>query len=144
MLLLLGSGFLITLVDVEVLELVRGLADSEDAEPVTEFLLLQELLGEVLEVALLVLHRGADGEDVLLLVHVDLHLVAELALAAVQLGVLLEVLLEGSDEGLVEDTVLSGDRAVDLEDLLSLLEGLGAEEPASTDLLANSDHTCTR
>eukprot|EP01084_Bolivina_argentea_P192869 331007_1 len=124
--LLLGLSLILVTADVVVLQGVPGLAGGKDAQPVTELLLLQELLGEVLEVALLVGHGGANGEDVL--VHVDLDLVGQLALAAVELDVLLEVLLEGTQKGLVEDTVSGGDGAVDLEDLLALVEGLGLHE----------------
>lgn len=41
---------LLLVVDVEVTEVVRGWARGDDVEPVTDLLLLQVLLGQVLEV----------------------------------------------------------------------------------------------
>lgn len=129
---------LLAVLNVEVLEGVTLLALGEDAEVIAETLLLEVLLGEVLEVLLAVLHGGGDVEGVA--DEVDLDLVAKLALLAVELNLGLEVLLEAGEGILVHNLVLGGDAAVDLEDLLTLGEGLGADESTGTDLLADSDH----
>jgi hypothetical protein len=129
-------------VDVEVLQGVGFLTLGQDTDPVTEVLLLEELLGEVLEVLLAVGHGGGDGQHVV--AHGNLHLVGELALAAVELGVLLDVLLEPSEDISAEDAVSSRDGAVNLEVLLTLGKGLSADVTASTNLSANSDHDCLK
>jgi hypothetical protein len=126
--------------DVEVTELVFLLVGGNNTEEITEILLLQELLGEVLEVLLAVLHGGGNSEEVLFLIQVDLDLISELTLLTVELGVGKEVLFEGTDHFFVEDTILNGNGAIDLEDLLTLREGSSADVTLSTDLLADSDH----
>ena len=131
-------GGLLLVLDVEVLERVGVLALGEDADPVTQVLLLEELLRQVLEVALAVGHRRRDAQDVF--GERDLDLVGQLALAAVELRVLLEELLEALDQLGAEDAIGSGDGAVDLEVLLALRQRTRANDAASSDLSANSDH----
>ena len=131
-------GGLLLVLDVEVLERVGVLALGEDADPVTQVLLLEELLRQVLEVALAVGHRRRDAQDVF--GERDLDLVGQLALAAVELRVLLEELLEALDQLGAEDAIGSGDGAVDLEVLLALRQRTRANDAAGSDLSANSDH----
>lgn len=82
---------LITLLtnNVEELEAVLALAGADDTEPVTELLLLEKLLGQVLEVAareLLV----SDHLDLAIAEVVDGDVVAEVASETVDLDALLE------------------------------------------------------
>lgn len=119
--------------DVEELELVDTLGGGHDAEPVTELVLLEELLGaaepdklasvpqfiyrwsvrhvQVLEVAARELVVGNDL-DLALALLADDNGVAEVADAALDLDALLEELGEGTG---VEDLVASGLRSVDHE-----------------------------
>lgn len=107
--------------DVEELELVNTLGGGNDAKPVTKLLLLEELLGQVLEIAArelvvsndLNLAIGDLGDD---------NGVAELANATVDLDLLVQELLEGRD---VEDLVVNGLRGVD-DELLGRLAGLAS------------------
>lgn len=123
--------------DVEELELVDSLASGDDAEPVTELHLLEELLGpgDGGRVAVSILHCGfkvfgfqesllqvldvAAGQVVVgndlnlaLTSLLDLDVVTKVANAAVDLDLVLEELLEG---GGVEDLVASGLLSVDNE-----------------------------
>ena len=77
--------------DVEVAELVGGLVGRDDVEVVTELLLLEVLLGEVLEVALGERGLGNDVEA---------------------------VLVAGDDDGVTEDTGLAVDLDAVVEELL--------------------------
>ena len=126
------------LLDVEVFQGVLSLVRGKDTEPVTEGLLLEELLGQVLEVLLTVLHGG--GNRQYLAVQGDLNLVTELALNTIQLGVGGKVLLEGRHHVFVKDTVVHGGTQINFEHLLSLREGGGADVTAGTDLLTDSYH----
>ena len=92
---------LLVLHDVEEAELVDTLAGADDAQPVTELLLLEELLGQILEVAA----GELDVRDDLDLVAADLgdgDGLAEVASAALDLDAVVQELLEGAD---VEDLV---------------------------------------
>lgn len=97
--------------DVEELELVDAARGGDDAEPVTELLLLEELLGQVLEVAAGEVVVG-DDLDLALALLLDNDVVAEVVGAALDLDALLEELLEGGD---VENLVGGGLRSVDDE-----------------------------
>jgi hypothetical protein len=102
--------------DVEELELVDATRGGDDAEPVTELLLLEELLGQVLEVAAGQVVVGSDL-DLALAGLADDNVVAKVVGAAVNLDAVLEELLEGGD---VEDLVAGRLRSVD-DELLRLL-----------------------
>lgn len=105
--------------NVEELELVDALGGRDDAQPVAELHLLEELLGQVLEVAArqvvvgnnlnLAVARLRDGNGL-----------AQVADTAVDLDAVGKVLLEGGD---VEDLVAGGLRGVD-DELLGRLGGL--------------------
>lgn len=97
--------------DVEELELVDTTGGGNDTEPVTELLLLEELLGEVLQVAAREVNVGNDL-DLTLALLLDNDAVAEVVGAALNLDAVLEELLEGGD---VEDLVGSRLRSVDDE-----------------------------
>lgn len=105
--------------DVEELELVDTTGGGDDTEPVTELLLLEELLGQVLEVAARELVVGNDL-DLAITRRRDGDVIAQVVGAAVNLDVVLEELLKGRD---VEDLVASRLRSVD-DELLGLLLGL--------------------
>lgn len=105
--------------DVEELELVNTAGGGNDAEPVTELLLLEELLGQVLEVAAGEVVVGNDL-DLALTLLLDDDVVAEVVGAALNLDAVLEELLEGRD---IENLVGGGLRSVD-DELLGLLLGL--------------------
>jgi hypothetical protein len=131
----LGNHLLVILIslvvdDVEELELVNTAGGGDDAEPVTELLLLEELLGavyiisenvdtqdpcernvQVLQVAARELVVGNDL-DLAIGRGGDDNVVAEVVGAAVNLDVVLEELLEGGD---VEDLVAGRLRSVDDE-----------------------------
>ena len=97
-------------------ELVDTLAGADDAEPVTELLLLQELLGQVLEVAAAELLVGDDFDLAVLEVgHRDG--LAEVAGAAVDLDARLQ---EGGECRRVEDLVVG--RLGGVDDVLLGLE----------------------
>lgn len=88
--------------NVEELQAVLALGGGDDAEPVTELLLLEELLGEVLEVAAGELLVGDDFDAAVAEVaHGDV--VTEVAGAAVDLDALLQ---EGGELAGVEDAVV--------------------------------------
>lgn len=93
--LLLVSLLLLLLVvgDVEELDLEAGLGGGHDTEPVTQLSTLQELLGQVLEVALREGDRGLDP-DLALTLAGDLHGIAELAGLAIDLDAVVQELLE--------------------------------------------------
>lgn len=119
--------------DVEELELVHTPRGGDDAEPVTELLLLEELLGaailvlvfrrswnwncvggkgvQVLEVAAGQVVVGNDL-DLALALLLDHDIVAQVVGAALDLDAVLEELLEGGD---IEDLVAGGLRSVDDE-----------------------------
>ena len=97
--------------NVEELELVDTLGGGDDAQPVAELHLLQELLGEVLEVAA---RQVVVGNDLDLAVTDlgDLNGLAQVADTALDLDALVQVLLESGD---IEDLVAGGLRSVDDE-----------------------------
>jgi ribosomal RNA-processing protein 12 len=105
--------------DVVEAELVDTLGGGDNAQPVTELLLLEVLLGQVLEVAT----REGDVSDNLDLALTNLgddNVVTEVADTALDLDAVVEELLEGGD---IEDLVARGLRSVDdvlLGDLLGL------------------------
>jgi hypothetical protein len=105
--------------DVEELELVDTARGRDNAEPVTELLLLEELLGQVLEVTTRELVVGNDL-DLALTLLLDNDVVAKVVGAALDLDAVLEELLEGSD---VEDLVAGRLRSIN-DVLLGLLLGL--------------------
>lgn len=126
--------------DVEEAELVHALGGRDNAEPVTELLLLEELLGtakhqhctdtifgkysQVLQVAAGELLVGNDLDLAVTLLG-DLDVLAEVTGAALNLDAVVKELLESLE---IEDLVVDGLRAVDdelLGDLLALL-GRGA------------------
>lgn len=104
---------LLTLVtnNVEELEGVLALVGADDTEPVTELLLLQKLLGQVLEVAAGELLVGDDLDAAIAEVG-DVDGVAEVAGQTVDLDALLQ---EGGEGGRVEDAVLGRLGGVDHE-----------------------------
>jgi ribosomal RNA-processing protein 12 len=105
--------------DVVEAELVDTLGGGDNAQPVTELLLLEVLLGQVLEVAT----REGDVSDNLDLALTNLgddNVVTEVADTALDLDAVVEELLEGGD---IEDLVARGLRSIDdvlLGDLLGL------------------------
>lgn len=107
-----------TLVDVEVLELEGLLVSGNDTEPVTELVLLQETLGEVLEVTLGERNVGSDG-DLGISTTGNLDGITKVVGAALDLDAIVKVLLES---GGIEDLVVGGTRAVN-DELLGLLGG---------------------
>merc|ERR1719240_2584951 len=86
------SLLLVVLVDVEVAQLVRALVWGDDTKEITELLLLQVLLGKVLQVALRERRLGLHLDLGLLARHLDL--LAEVTGLALNLDALLQVLLE--------------------------------------------------
>ena len=94
-----------------VLDLEARLGRGHDAEPVTQLGALQELLREVLEVALREGDRGLHP-DLALALTGDLHDIAELASLAVDLDAVVQELLESVG---VKDTVAGGTREVNEE-----------------------------
>lgn len=109
----------ITAADLEVAELVRVLVVGDDVQEIAELLLLQVLLGQVLDVALGERKLSSDVNLGLVAGHSDL--AAELASLAVDLDLVVQELLES---GRVEDLVLNGLPAVDGELGNALLGGL--------------------
>lgn len=107
--------------NVEEAELVDTLGGGNNTEPVTELLLLEELLGKVLEVTTRKLLVGNDL-DLYLALLADLDVITEVTGAALDLDAVVEELLESLD---VEDLVVDGLRAVDDELLRHLLVLLG-------------------
>ena len=106
-------------VDLEVSELVAVLGVGNHTQPVSQVVLLQVLLGEVLQVSLGEGDVGGEGDLGLLPLHGEL--LAEVAGLASDLDALLEVLLEVSA---VHDTILDGVGAVNEELDLVLLAKL--------------------
>jgi hypothetical protein len=95
--------------DIEEPKLIHALTGGHYTQPVTKLLLLQELLGQVLEVAA----GELDVRDDFDLIAADLgdgHIVPEIAGAAFDLDAVMQELLEGAD---IEDLVGDGLRAVD-------------------------------
>merc|ERR550525_2233284 len=106
------------IVDLEVSELVAVLGASHHTQPVPQVVLLQILLGEVLEVSLGERDVGGEGQLGLLPLHGEL--LAKVAGLAGNLDTLLEVFLEISA---VHDSILDGVSAVNEElDLVLLPE----------------------
>lgn len=97
--------------NVEELEGVLALVGGDDTEPVTELLLLEELLGQVLDVATGELLVGNDLDATIAEVG-DVDLLAEVAGEAVDLDALLQ---EGGEGRGVEDAVVDGLGGVDDE-----------------------------
>lgn len=109
--------------NVEESELINTLGCRDDTKPVTELLLLEELLCQVLEVSAREL-GVCDNLDLSLALLGDLDGITEVSNTAVDLDLVLEELLEGGD---VEDLVACGLRSVDDELLSNLgLLALGA------------------
>jgi len=107
----------LNVVNVEEADLIRRLVVGNNSEPVTELLLLEELLDEVLKVTL---REGSLGlnRDLGLLAG-DLDGLTELASLAVDLDAVVQELLQILRD---EDVVLSGGRALNRElEVLSLL-----------------------
>jgi len=96
---------------VEELEAVLALLRADNTEPVAQLLLLEELLGEVLEVAAGEVLVG-DNLDAAVAKVVDVDVVAQIAGAAVDLDALLQ---EGGEGAGVEDAVVDGLGGVDGE-----------------------------
>ena len=117
-------------VDLEVSELIAVLGVGHNTEPVPEVVLLQVLLGEVLQVSLGEGDVGGEGDLSLLPLHGEL--LAEVAGLASNLDALLEVLLEVSA---VHDTILDGVGAVNEELDLILLAKLLQTLALSLELL---------
>jgi len=111
--------------NVEELEAVLALGGADDAQPVTELLLLEELLGQVLEVATAEVLVSNDLDSAIAEVG-DGDVLAEVAGAAVDLDALLQ---EGREGRGVEDAVLGRLGSVDDEllgrTLAALLRGTG-------------------
>lgn len=112
------SGSL-NILNVEEANLVGRLAGGDDLEPITELLLLEELLDEILEVTLGEGSLGLDGD--LGLLAVDLDVLAELTSLAVHLDAVVQELVQLLGG---EDVVLSGQSALNHELELRLLGGL--------------------
>ena len=96
---------------VEELEAVLATARADDSEPVTQLLLLEEFLRQILEIAAAELHVRDDLDPTIVEV-VDGDIVAEVTRAALHLDALLQESCEG---GWVEDAVLSWLGCVDDE-----------------------------
>merc|ERR1719384_94458 len=139
--------FIILIVDLEVSELVAVLGGSNNAEPIPQVVLLQVLLGQVLQVPLGEGGGGSQADLVLLPDQGDL--LAEVVGLASDLDPLVQVLLEVLA---VHDAVLDGVGAVDgeLESQLVLLTATlslqlllaWAGLLATLLLLGYSDHVC--
>lgn len=100
--------------DVVEAELVNTLGGADNAQPITELLLLEELLGQVLEVATGKLLVGDDLNAAVVQVG-DADSVAEVTGAAIDLDARLQ---EGGEGRWVEDLVVGGLGSVD--DVLEL------------------------
>ena len=105
--------------DLEVAELVGVLRRGDDVKEITELLLLQVLLGEVLEISLGERKLGSDVN--LGLVTGDGNLLTEVAGLAVDLDSIVEELLEGRN---IEYFVLNRGGTIDGELGNGLLAGL--------------------
>ncbi len=123
--------FLLVVVDLEVPELVGVLGGGHDAQPVPQVVLLEVLLGQVLEVPLAEGHGGGEHEPVLLPGEGDV--LAEVARLAADLDALPQV---GLEVAAVHDAVLDRVGAVDGEAQLGLLVDLGGGGLALEPLLA--------
>ena len=106
--------------DVEVTELIGTLVRGNDTEPVAELVLLEELLGKVLEVTLGELLVGGDG-DLGIITTDNGHLIGETTGAALDLDAIVKELLESSG---IKDLVTGGTGAVDGELVGDLLASL--------------------
>ena len=108
-------------IELEIAELVGVLVGSNDAEVVTELLLLHVLLGEVLEVALAEVDLGLN--DDVSLVFADSDRAAEVAGLAIDLNAIIEEVREVIEH---DDVVVDGKLAVEdeLSALLLALTGL--------------------
>ena len=119
---LLFHFLLITVMDVEVPELVGVLLGSNDTEPITEGVLLQILLGQILQIPLGERRLGRDGD--LSLLPGDADLVPQNTGLPVDLHTVMEKLLEDSG---VKESIVDGGRQVQDElqvgGLLSTLLG---------------------
>ena len=111
--------------DVEEAELVDGGAGGDHVKVITELLLLEELLGQVLKLALGEGHGGVDADGLGVAGHLDG--VAEVTAGTVDFDALLQV--RGEDSGVDEVRVLIvGVRAVDHEGLAGDFGCLGHNE----------------
>ena len=115
----LGLGAL--LVELKIAELVGVLVGGDDAEVITQLLLLHVLLGEVLEVALAEVDLGLN--DDVSLVFADSDRAAEVAGLAIDLNAIIEEVREVIEH---DDVVVDGKLAVEdeLSALLLALTGL--------------------
>merc|ERR1712020_172747 len=105
---LLFFRLVIVLVDVEVLQGVAFLVLSNDSEPLSEVVLLQVSLGQVLQVSLG--ESDVTADDQVALGGVDLNLLAQVANLAFDLDVLGQVLVEA---GNIENAIVNWRLAVD-------------------------------
>ncbi|MBY8978551.1 hypothetical protein KHP62_22390, partial [Rhodobacteraceae bacterium NNCM2] len=109
--------------NVEESQFVNALGGGDNTEPISQLVLLEELLGQVLEVVTRV-NRGLDLDALSILNDGDL--VTQVALQSIDLKVVLEELLESSG---IEDLVVGGLLAVDnklaLDDWSLLVSGFG-------------------
>lgn len=122
--------------DVEELEGVLALVGGDNTEPVTELLLLEELLGQVLDVTARELLVGDDLDAAVAEVG-DVDALAEVTGEAVDLDALLQ---EGGEGGGVEDAVVHGLGGVDDELLFIELATCAFSRPAGYSL---QDHGCS-
>merc|ERR1712083_823881 len=114
-------GVLVLALDLEVPELVRGARVGDDVKPVAQLVLLEELLGQVLEVPLGERRLRNDCDD--RAVALDLHGIPQLAGLAVDLDAVVQELLESAR---VHDAIIDRLGAVDGElEALHLLDLLG-------------------
>merc|ERR1719509_527419 len=102
--------FILLIVDLEVSEFVGVLGVSDNTKPIPEVVLLEVLLGEVLEVPLG--EGDVAGELDLGLLPGQAHVLPEVASLASHLDAFMKILLEVST---VHDTVLHGVGAIDGE-----------------------------
>ena len=109
------------ILNVEVSEFVVVLAGGDNSQVLLQVLLLEVLLGQVLQVSLAEGDAGLNDDIVGVLGHG--HGGAEVAGLAVNLDVLLEVVFEVAQN---DDVVLDGELAVDGELVADLLSLLGA------------------
>lgn len=109
----------ITAADLEVSQFVGVLAVGDNVQEITKLGLLQELLGQVLQVSLRERKLGSDTD--LGLVRGDFDLAAKLTGLAVDLDAVMEELVEGID---IENLIINRLRAVDGELGNGLLSGL--------------------
>jgi len=123
---------LITLVidDVEEAQLIHSLGGGDHAQPIPELLLLEELLGQILQIPT---REGNVRDDLDLPVArlADADIIAQVPGAALDFNAVVQEFLEGAE---IEDLVGNGLRAVDRV-LVRNLPGLRARLALHTSLL---------